>query len=321
MRTNTIMATSRPLVSVCIAVFNCEQYIGQAIESVLNQTLGDFELVIADNASTDGTVEVVKSYDDPRIRLIRNERNIGAVANFDLVMREGVGKYVKLVGADDLLYPTCLERQVAVMEADPTLSMTACRRDIIDACDRVIIRRHGWWGRCGRYDGGDAIRKIVRAGRNLLGEPITVLFRQELVKKMGGFDPLMSDLDYWCRLLQLGDLFVDADALAAFRVSESSRSVHENWQHPRNQRRYFRNLCARQVAPITKLDVAIGAVRSIRDMYLRHAVYVYLKVLGGFRNSGTQSPGSAATLSAGPPPGSRHRREMSEEKPQARYRP
>jgi len=305
------MATSRPLVSVCIAVYNCEQYIGQAIDSVLGQTLGDFELVIADNASTDVTVDVVRSYDDPRIRLIQNQRNLGAVANFDLVMRSGAGKYIKLLGADDLLYSNCLERQVAVMEADPRLSLTACRRDIIDACDRVIIRRHGWWGRCGRYSGGDAIRRIVRAGRNLLGEPITVLFRAELLDRVGGFDPLMSDLDYWCRLLQLGDLYVDRDALAAFRVSESSRSVHENWQHPRNQRRYFRELRARQVAPITRLDVAIGAVRSIRDMYLRHLVYVYLKVRGGLRDASKHSRGDAVRLTAGPPPDSKRRLETS----------
>jgi glycosyltransferase involved in cell wall biosynthesis len=279
------MAMRRPLVSVCIAVYNCERYIGQAIDSILGQTLGDFELVIADNASTDGTVAVVRSYDDPRIRLIQNERNIGPVANFDLVMRAGVGKYLKLVGADDLLYPTCLEKQVAVMEADPGLSLTACRRDIIDACDNVIIRRHGWWGRGGRYEGRDAIRRIVRAGRNLLGEPIAVLFRQDLLERVGDIDPLMSDLDYWCRLLQTGDLYIIKESLAAFRVSEGSQSVHENKDHPRNQRRYFRHLQSTGAAPITRLDLAISAIRSLRDRYLRHLVYVYVRLRGTMGSS------------------------------------
>lgn len=274
------MAPTRPLVSVCIAVYNCERYIGQAIDSVLGQTLGDFELVVADNASTDRTVEIVRSFADPRIRLIRNERNIGPVANFDLVMHAGTGKYIKLLGADDLLYPTCLERQVAVLEADPTLSLTCCRRAVIDACDNVIIKNHGWWGPAGKYDGRDAIRRIVRAGRNLLGEPLAVLFRQDLLERVGPVDPLMSDLDYWCRLLQTGDLYVIRESLAAFRVSESSQSVHENKQHPQNQRRYFRKLRADGAAPITRLDLAIGRMRSLRDRYLRHLIYVYVRLRG-----------------------------------------
>lgn len=294
------MNPQRPTVSVCIAVYNCEQYIGQAIESVLAQTFGDYELVVADNASTDGTVAVVHSYEDPRIRLIRNERNIGPVANFDLVMRAGTGKYIKLLGADDLLYPTCLERQVAVMEADPRLSLTACRRDIIDACDNVILRRHGWWGRGGHYEGRDAIRRIVRAGRNLLGEPITVLFRRDLLERVGGVDPLMSDLDYWCRLLQTGDLYVIKDSLAAFRVSEGSQSVHENKDHPRNQRRYFRQLRKSGAAPITRLDLAVSAIRSLRDRYLRHLVYVYVRLRGTMGSSPSRTASSAARTAAAP---------------------
>lgn len=288
------MAATRPLVSVCIAVYNCEQYIGQAIESVLGQTFGDFELVVADNASTDSTVKIICAYADPRIRLIQNERNIGPVANFDLVMHAGTGKYIKLLGADDLLYPTCLERQVAVLEADPTLALTCCRRAVIDACDNVIIRSHGWWGPDGKYDGRDAIRRIVRAGRNLLGEPLAVLFRGELLERVGRVDPLMSDLDYWCRLLQTGNLYVIRESLAAFRVSESSQSVHENKQHPRNQRRYFRKLRAEGAAPITRLDLAIGRMRSLRDRYLRHLVYVYVRLRGTMKGRALHHVASCA---------------------------
>lgn len=121
------------------------------------------------------------------------------------------------------------------------------------------------------------------------GEPITVLFRQDLLKRVGRIDPLMSDLDYWCRLLQTGDLFIIKESLAAFRVSEGSQSVHENKDHPRNQRRYFRTLAASGAAPITRLDLAISALRSTRDMYLRHLVYDYLKLRGGLRDESRQT--------------------------------
>ena len=66
-----------PLVSVCIPVYNCERYIGEAIQSVLDQTLADFELIVCDDCSTDGTLKAVEGCRDPRIRIFRNDANIG----------------------------------------------------------------------------------------------------------------------------------------------------------------------------------------------------------------------------------------------------
>lgn len=271
------MAENKPLVSVCIAVFNCERFIGEAIESVLRQSLSDWELVVSDNASTDRTVEVVRSFSDPRIRLIRNDCNLGMSRNFHLVMAAAEGRFIKLLGADDVLYPDCLQRQVSPLVEDSTLSMVCCRRDIIDEHGCIVLRNHGWQGRGGKYSGRDAIRRIVRAGRNMPGEPLSVLFPAELLQRVGEIDAPNFDVDLWCQLLQLGDLFVMRDSLAAFRISPESSTITDNRRRPPSQRRFFRRLRDSGAAPITRLDLMLGSVRAWRDCYLRHLVFVYIK--------------------------------------------
>ena len=72
----------QPLVSVCVPCYNGAEFLERTLESVLAQTFTDYELVVADNKSTDGTVDIVKSFSDPRIRLIQNERNLGMALNW-----------------------------------------------------------------------------------------------------------------------------------------------------------------------------------------------------------------------------------------------
>ena len=107
---------SEPLISVCIPCYNNEEFIACTIESVLNQTLNDFELVIVDDKSTDRTVSVVKDYADSRIKLIQNECNLGIGGNWNKALSCAVGKYVKLLCGDDVIYHDCLSRQVDILE-------------------------------------------------------------------------------------------------------------------------------------------------------------------------------------------------------------
>lgn len=273
------MAATRPQVSVCIAVYNCERYIGQAIESVMAQTMGDLELVVADNASTDSTVEVVRSYADRRIRLITNEQNIGPIPNFNRAITTARGPFVKLLGADDILYPTCLGRQLEIMTADPSLVMVTCRRDVIDGEGRLVIRDHGWRTRAARIDGRQAVKTIVRRGRNLFGEPLTTLFRAETFAAVGGFDDT-SDIGLWCKLLQTGNVFLIPEPLGAFRVNAGSCSMQNNKDIPRSQRAFFASLRENGFDNITAFDLFLGALRSYRDRILREAVYAYIRLRG-----------------------------------------
>lgn len=100
-----------PMVSLGLPVFNGENYLAAALDSILAQTLTDFELIISDNASTDATAEICKSYAerDPRIRYLRQPRNIGAAANYNVVFHAARGRFFKWCAHDDLLGETFLE--------------------------------------------------------------------------------------------------------------------------------------------------------------------------------------------------------------------
>lgn len=112
-----------PLVSVGLPVFNGEQYLAEAIQSILSQTLQDFELIISDNASTDSTPEIIARYaaSDSRVRISRNETNIGVAKNFNRVFELSRGKYFRWAAYDDIMLPQFLERCVDGLEADPSL--------------------------------------------------------------------------------------------------------------------------------------------------------------------------------------------------------
>ncbi len=108
------------LVTVITTVFNREQYVGSAIESVLAQTWTDFQLIIVDDCSTDGSFDIVQRYAvDPRVRVIRNEKNLGDYANRNRAARLVRSEFFKFHDSDDLMYPHCLELMLATLRAEP----------------------------------------------------------------------------------------------------------------------------------------------------------------------------------------------------------
>ncbi len=116
-----------PHVSIGLPVYNYAQFVGNAIEGVLAQTYEDFELLICDNASTDGTGEICREYAerDPRIRYFLHPENIGAARNFNSTFERSSGEYFKWLAADDGIEPEFLAKAVAVLDADPT-TVNAC---------------------------------------------------------------------------------------------------------------------------------------------------------------------------------------------------
>src|SRR3712207_6771527 len=101
-----------PLVSVILPVYNSEKYIGPAVQCILDQSLGDFELIVIDDASSDRTLEVVQSFRDERIRIVRKERNTGYTVSLNQGLSLARGKYIARMDADDVSLPERLERQV-----------------------------------------------------------------------------------------------------------------------------------------------------------------------------------------------------------------
>ena len=134
-----------PRVSVGLPVYNGDAYLAETVESILCQTLSDFELVISDNASTDGTEEVCRSYaaGDRRVRYVRQPRNIGASANYNAVAWMARAPLLKWAAHDDVCAPTYLERCVQILDADPAAVLCHSRPRLIDAHGQPLTSYQG----------------------------------------------------------------------------------------------------------------------------------------------------------------------------------
>jgi glycosyltransferase involved in cell wall biosynthesis len=123
-----------PAVSICLPVYNGENYLAIAIESMLAQTFADFELIITDNASTDRTEEICRRFADadPRVRYHRNERNVGGARNQAIAVQLSRGRYVRLSAHDDRVAPTHLEECIAILEERPDVVIAFTRTVVID---------------------------------------------------------------------------------------------------------------------------------------------------------------------------------------------
>jgi len=149
-----VKGATPPAVSVGIPVYNGANYVAEAISSMLGQTYQDFELLIQDNASTDETEEICREFarSDNRVIYVRNAENVGAVANYNLLLERAHGRYFKWAAHDDVCAPTFLEHCVAVLDAEPSVVLCSGRTQLVnddgsavayDPERKVYVTRHG----------------------------------------------------------------------------------------------------------------------------------------------------------------------------------
>jgi len=212
------------LISVCIPTFNGQQYIAESLKSVLGQSHSELEVIISDHGSSDSTLDIVKSFQDHRIRIVHTPQSSSIAENWNHAVYESRGDFVKVMGQDDVLYPNALERELAVMnihEVDITFCFSD--RDIINHSSRVTLRPRRRQKQVGRVAAADLLRFIVRSGTNPIGEPLAVLFRRGLLEQVGGFrGDYLIDLDLYVRFLSVGDGVWTGECVGAFRVHAGS---------------------------------------------------------------------------------------------------
>ena len=245
-RRENIMGEHTPLVSIIMSVYNEERYLGQSLDSLLGQTLSDFEIIIVDDCSGDGTVEKIESYHDARIRLIRNEKNQGLTKNLNKALGYCRGKYIARMDGDDISLPGRLEKQVRYLETHPEIMLTGCQT-------RTFGEQKMVW----RLKASPQQLRIMMLIRPVLAHP-SFMMRGELIREYGfRYDESFrsaQDYDFAQRVSERFDIGIVPEVLLRYRTHKkqvSSRSSTEQYGNADRVRR--RQM---EALGITELDEA-----------------------------------------------------------------
>jgi len=197
-------------------VFDAARYVGDAVRSVLAQTFADFELLVIDDGSADTSAEVVQSFRDPRIRLVRHERNLGLTPTLNRGLSLATGELVARQDADDLSEPDRLARQVAFLDAHDDTALVGTWYRKIDAEGRITAER--------RLPVRDAeLRWAMLSYCPIVHSAAT--FRHDAVMTLGGYDERFvyaQDFDLWSRVTRHHRVANVPEALVRYRVLPSS---------------------------------------------------------------------------------------------------
>lgn len=216
------MTDASPRVSVVMTCFNGGAHLKPAVESVLAQTLTDFEFIIVDDASTDGSEDYLGSLTDPRIVLVRNAQNKGQTASLNIGLDRAQGVYIARFDADDICTPERLERQVAAMEAHPGVDIVGSQALLMDESGRDFDRTR-------LPTSSDAVWAF-----SLLQCPFvhpSVMLRADLLRRDGiTFDEryINQDFELWSRLLVTHRGMNIADPLIRYRVHGASMTIRHH---------------------------------------------------------------------------------------------
>lgn len=222
-----IPASSTPVVSVCLPVYNGIKYLEQAINSVLWQSESDLELIIADDDSLDGSWDLIKKMaaQDKRIVPWRNDKRLGLFANYNACIEAARGKYIKLFAQDDLLAPQALEQMLAAFAANDNIALVVSAKRWISESNEVLSEVSTFQEDT-RVAGADVVLYNLIRLTNWVGEPSTAMFPREFAGS--GFDTDFfhyGDLEYWFRILSAGDLYYLHTPLAHFRRHTDSATT------------------------------------------------------------------------------------------------
>ena len=217
--------TNSPKVSVLIPTYNYAGFLDETIQSVLNQTYTDYELIIVDNNSTDNTDEVVQKYlVEPRIKYHKNPSNLGLVGNWNRCLELASGEYIKFLCADDKFHPKILEKYVTIMDQYSNVSLITCDKQGFGSSTHQTITplTH-------MVDGRTANLHMLTGHYCWIGEPSSVMFRRQDLR-VGKFISEYKqyvDWEMWVRLLTVGDCYIVPEILVYVRFHGASISKEQ----------------------------------------------------------------------------------------------
>ena len=212
---------NKPRISVIMSAYNGERYLREAIDSILNQTFIDFEFLIVNDGSTDSSLKIIQSYDDQRIQVINNEKNIGATKSLNKAIREARGEYIARQDADDVSLPSRFEEQIKYFEKHPEVALLGTSTYSIDKNGNTIGKRVAL--------SKPTMKDLLK--RNCFSHG-SVMFNKGVISKLGDYNELIKysqDYELWLRIAKYYEVRNLAQALCKLRAhDENIRLI--NWE-------------------------------------------------------------------------------------------
>jgi glycosyltransferase involved in cell wall biosynthesis len=215
-----LIVSAVPTVTVLMPVYNCELYIKEAIDSILSQTFSDFEFLIIDDASADGTVSIIKSYIDSRIKFIEKPLNTGLINSLNLGLQMAKGNYIARMDGDDISLSERFAKQVAFLNANQDITVCGSWYTVIGTDTTVQLPEHH-----------DAIKLAFLKG-NCMAHSSIMMRKQSMDGLPIVYDSskeTVEDFDLWVRLALQGSLLHNLqEVLFQYRMHNSQISNRQN---------------------------------------------------------------------------------------------
>lgn len=220
---------NNPKVSIGIPSYNHEKYISETIESILNQTFQDFEIIITDDGSSDNSLDVIKSFSDPRIKLFVFDENQGACKAVNNCIKNSRGEYFAYVSSDDVWEKDKLEKQVKFLDKNPHFPAVFTKVTIIDEDGKEFIDKNHFYFSVFEQENRSRSRWLNHFfyKGNCICHP-SILIRKEVYNEIGYYNELMAnlpDFDMWVRFSLMYDFHIIDEKLTKFRVRKDERNA------------------------------------------------------------------------------------------------
>jgi glycosyltransferase involved in cell wall biosynthesis len=255
---------AKPALSVVMPAYNAGVFLAPAIESILSQTWADFEFIIIDDASTDGTRELIERYAarDPRIRSCPNSVNLGVTKTLNRAISLVRADWIARMDADDISLPTRFERQMEVVRKNPSVGLVTSPFDIIDGNENRVP---GWRGICFQQE----LLPFFLLFYNRLNAHGQVIYSTKLVRSLGGYREqyyLSEATELWIRMVRAASWAVVPEPLYAWR------SANPNSVTRQNTFRYADGsllACREEISRACSVEVSREQMIALRDFWLR----------------------------------------------------
>lgn len=258
-------------ISICVPAYNAARTLDATLRSILGQDV-DLDVVVLDNATVDGTADIARSFDDSRVRVLRNDEVLSIGDNWNKVVALSTGELVKIVCADDLLRPGSIEMQATVM-ADPTIALTSARFDVIDEGGEIRESGLGLAGLEGLHTPRALMGTIVRRGPADFGPTAAAMFRREHFDRVGGFRGDLvfpMDVDLFARVSTFGMFFGMPEQIAAWRDSTFNLcSRTSSFSKLTDMMRFHHRIAKEYPDLVSRRDVIAGDARLARAVLER----------------------------------------------------